>query len=310
MCDGDKALVVQDRTLTSIAKRNMKDIVPLYYNMRKAKGGLLTNEALYNGMSKAYVTGNIGPISNNITKIWNCGKPIEKEQLDVVKWLVMETNFTIDAAKTLYTPVRPQQADKIIKSYTKSKVPSFFAYAKDKAECQVEKINNSAMNRISQSIPSSRLKFSKTIGKFDYRMLMNKDYDFTIRESPIIDEYNYWVMRRSKVPIDEINDEVDDEDLWVYKQIKEKILQHGEINYVVNTLVNYCYTVKINSNKKILWSCFGDILVENLKVNTLNLGNICSICGRRFSPINSLQKCCCIECSKELDARNHRNIEG
>lgn len=307
-CDGDKALVVQDRTLTAVAKRNMKNIVPLYYNMRKAKGGLLTNEALYEGMSRAYTGGNIGIYSNAISKIWNCGKPIEEEQLNIVKWLVYQNNEVIDFAKTLYKSTPPKEIDALIKSYTKANVPNFFLYAKDKENNQVEPPNNSTMNRITAVIPSPRVHFSKTISKFDYRMLMNKDYDFTIRESPIIDEYNYWVFHR--YPVDEINESVDDEDLWIFKKIREKLLSYGEINYVVNTLVNYCYTVKVNSSKKILWSCFGDVLVDNLKKNTEDLGNICPICGKRFIPINSLQKCCCADCAKELDVRNHRNIEG
>lgn len=306
--DGDKALVVQDRTLTAVAKRNMRDIVPLYYNMRKAKGGLLTNEALYDGMSRAYTGGNIGPISNNITKVWNCGKQIEEEQLNVVKWLCLYNNAVIDYAKTLWLPTPPKEIDKIIKSYTKANVPNFFMYAKDKELHQVEQPNNSTMNRISAIIPDPMVKFSKTISKFDYRMLMNKDYDFTIRESPIIDEYNYWVMHR--YPVDEINESVDDEDLWIYKKIREKLLVFGEVNYVVNTLVNYCYTVKVNSSKKILWSCFGDVLVGNLKKNTEDLGNICPICGKRFVPINSLQKCCSIECAKKLNVcKQHERDE-
>lgn len=187
-------------------------------------------------------------------------------------------------------------------------MPKFFIYAKDKTEPQVEEINNSTMNRISLAIPSPKVRFSKTIGKMDYRMLMNKDSDFTIKESPIIDEYNYWV--RHSYPVDELNEDVENEDLWIYQQIRDKLLQYGNIDYIVNTLVNYCYTVKINSSKKILWSCFGDILIKNLKENTKELGNICPICGRRFAPINSLQKCCSTICAKELDVRNHRNIEG
>ena len=141
-------------------------------------------------------------------------------------------------------------------------------------------------------------------------MLMNKDYDFTIRESPIIDEYNYWVTHR--YPVNEIQESVDDEDLWIYKKIREKILQYGEINYVVNTLVNYCYTVKVNSNKKILWACFGNILIDNLRNNTKDLGNICPICGKRFKPMNSLQKCCSTECGQELNVRKQcdRNMKN
>lgn len=164
------------------------------------------------------------------------------------------------------------------------------------------------MNRISAVVPNPKVRFSKSISKFDYRMLMNKDYDFTIRESPIIDEYNYWVTHR--YPVDEINESVDDEDLFIYQQIRNKILSYGEINYVVNTLVNYCYTVKVNSSKKVLWSCFGDVIIKNLKKNTAGLGHICPICGKRFNPINSLQKCCSNECAKEADVRNHRNLEG
>lgn len=95
MCDGDKSLVVQDRTLTAVAKRNMKDIRPLAYDLKKAKGGFITNDSLYEGMVRAYTGGNIGPISNNITKVWNSGD-IHEEQLNVVKWLCMYNNAVID----------------------------------------------------------------------------------------------------------------------------------------------------------------------------------------------------------------------
>lgn len=61
-----------------------------------------------------------------------------------------------------------------MKSYTKNKLPAFFEFAKDKSKDQVEKSNDSTMNRISKSIPSSRISYCKTISKFDYRMLMNQ----------------------------------------------------------------------------------------------------------------------------------------
>lgn len=93
--DGDKALVIQDRTLTAVAKRNMKGIVPLAYNLRKAKGENLNSENLYTGMVHAYTGGNIGPISNNITKVWNSNDKISEEQLNVVRWLCMENNQVI-----------------------------------------------------------------------------------------------------------------------------------------------------------------------------------------------------------------------
>lgn len=93
--DGDKLLVIKDSLLTRIAKRNMKDIVPLAYNLRKAKGDILSNNSLYEGMSHAFTGGNIGPISNNISRVWN-SENIGEEQYNVVRWLCYTNNAVID----------------------------------------------------------------------------------------------------------------------------------------------------------------------------------------------------------------------
>lgn len=71
--DGDKSLVVADKTLIEVAERNIEkfDIVPLYYNMRKAEPVHLDNAEIYNGLNAAFTGGNIGIYSNNISKIWN-----------------------------------------------------------------------------------------------------------------------------------------------------------------------------------------------------------------------------------------------
>lgn len=284
--DGDKTLVIQDRTLTAVAKRNMKGIVPLAYNLRKAKGENLNSENLYNGMVHAYTGGNIGPISNNITKVWNSNDKISEKQLNVVRWLCMENNQVIDYAKTLWKGTRPKNIDKIIKSYTKAQVPNFFIYAKDKEIGNVENTNNSTMNRISAMIPNSKIKYSKTIGKFDYQMLMNKDSDFTIKRNPILDKYDYWQKHwKSIANLEDVH--VDQDDLWAFKKIREDLLSLGEKDYVINTLIVYSYTVKKTSTKKLLWSCFGKEIIENLKINTQDLGRVCKICGKRFVPFHS-----------------------
>lgn len=295
-CDGDKSLVVKDRTLTKIAKRNMADIRPLAYDLKKAQPAILTPESMYQGMIHAYTGGNIGPISNNITKIWNSGE-IGQEQLDVVKWLCFENNAVIDYAKTLWLPERPKSIDKIIKRYTKSSVPQFFIYAKDKDDTQVEPINESTMNRISDSIPDVRVKYNKNIGKFDWRMLIDQDVDYTIREdSEVIKSYNYWLRNRSK-----FNDELDnikDGDDYVSRRVREEILAASgeDLAYVVNSLVAYSYTVKKSSNKKMLWACFGWDIVRNLEQNLVGMGRICPICGKRFKPRDELQKYCGSAC--------------
>lgn len=103
--DGDKSLVVKDKVLTSCAKRNMQDIYTLSYDLKKAKADIVTTDSLYSGMARAYTSGNIGPVSNNITKIWNSGE-ITQEELDVVKWLCFENNAVINKSVTSYSNMR------------------------------------------------------------------------------------------------------------------------------------------------------------------------------------------------------------
>ena len=100
--DGDKSLVVADKTLISVAERNMKGIVPLYYNMKKAGATEINNKSIYAGLNAAFTGGNIGIYSNDISKIWNnevfiSGTEEEKQEaIDAVKLLCLENNFTID----------------------------------------------------------------------------------------------------------------------------------------------------------------------------------------------------------------------
>lgn len=303
--DGDKALVVKDRLLTKIAKRNMQGIVPLAYNLKKAKAEQLSTESMYQGMAHAYTGGNIGPISNNITKVWNSGE-IGEEQLNVVKWLCFQNNAVIDYAKTLWLPEPPKEIADTIKSYTKAKVPDFFIYAKDKESHQVEKPNNSTMNRIAASIPDPKIRFSKSISKFDYRMLMNLDCDFSISgDSPVVKAYDYWNVRQNLLSNNEETYEAQ-ESLYLYRRLKEEIVVMSgkdDIDYIVNTLVAYLYTARKNSAKKVLWACFGDVMLENLKRNLEGKGKVCQICGKRFIQKTKGQRasCCSEECSKQLD---------
>ena len=309
--DGDKLLVVKDRLLTKIAKRNMENIVPLAYNLQKAKGGFLSWESMYEGMVHAYTGGNIGPISNNITKVWN-SENIGQEQLNVVGWLTFYNNAVIDYAKTLWLPQPPKQITKTIQSYTKAKVPNFFQYAKDKRgepktnkekeinlPSQVELSNNSTMNRIASKIPDPKIKFSKTISKFDYRMLMNLNCDFSIlSNNPVIKSYDYWNARQYLFNIEEDKHQKQ-EDIYIYQQIRQKIIadcKDKSLDYIVNTLVAYLYTVRQSSQKKTLWASFGDIIVINLQNNLKNNDKICPICGKRFQLKKNNQNYCSESC--------------
>lgn len=305
MCDGDKLLVIKDRLLTRIAKRNMKEIVPLAYNLKKAKGEILSQDSLYEGMSNAYVGGNIGPISNNISRVWN-SENIGEEQLNVVKWLCYTNNQVIDYAKTLWLASPPKQVQDTIHKYTKAALPNFFIYAKDKLSSQVESVNNSTMNRISQAISDSRVKFLKTVNKFDYRTLMNQNCDFSVSENnPVVKSYDYWNVRQKMFNEQDLN--VKDQDLYKYKQIRQKIIEESQetLDYIVNTLVAYLYTVRPNSTKKTLWACFGDVILQNIKNNLNEAEKVCPMCGKRFLPNQKAPHsvCCSIECSRAREAQ-------
>lgn len=90
--DGDKSLVVADPTIIKVAERECADVVALYYPMAKAAAAQITPESLYDGMVAAWTNGNIGAISNQISRIWASDNP----DTDAVKILCMENNFIID----------------------------------------------------------------------------------------------------------------------------------------------------------------------------------------------------------------------
>ena len=80
---------------------------------------------------------------------------------------------------------------------------------------------------------------------------------------------------------------------------RDKIIEETryDLDYITNTLVVYFYTIKKSSNKELLWSCFGDIIVENLKKNVKD--KICPICGKRFEPRDNTNTVYCSdECYK------------
>lgn len=307
-CDGDKLLVLKDKKLINVAKRNMQGVVPLYYNMRKGKAEQINAETLYHGMALAYTGGNIGPVSNNITKIWNCGN-IDEQALSAIKWLCMTNNEVIDYAKTLYRSTPPKDVAKTIQSYTKLKTPNFFQYAKDKDEEKCEKTNNSTMNRISDSFKFETVIFSKTLSKFDYRMLLSdKKFGLTADSYKVLERYDYW--NRHKASIFNLGDKNLKDDNYAFLKIRSNIIDETGlgVEFIANSLVKFLYQDRKNSLKKLLWSCFGDVLVENLKKNTEGLGKICQVCGKRFKPNRGEQNLyCSTECYAE--ANRQKSLE-
>ncbi|MFI2856817.1 hypothetical protein ACH6EH_06725 [Paenibacillus sp. JSM ZJ436] len=292
--DGDKALVCNDKTLVEVAERNMKGIYPLYYKMAKADAEKISSDSVYNGLIAAYTGGNIGMISNDITKIWNS----DNVNLDVIKMLCMENNFVIDYAKTLYKPVRPQNKKKMITGYTKAKVPHFFIQAKDKEVKNVSDANNSTMNRLAKMINNPRLNFkAANIGTFDYKVLLSdKDAEVVLDEDLIntyieLDQKKHFMMKGT------LEDSDTSDDIIIYKHIRNSLLnKEYSINQVVDMLVAHLYITNNSNYKTTLWSSFGDVLVANLKKNVdmgLDSGFMqCSECGKRILLNGSNQQMC------------------
>lgn len=342
--DGDKSLVVADKTLIKVAERNLDkfDIVPLYYNMRKAEPVHLDNAAIYGGLHAAFIGGNIGIYSNNISKIWNSevfisGTDEEKKRaIDVIRLLCMENNFVIDYAKTLYKPERSDKEKDLITEFTKDLLPHFFIYAKDKKDNQVSDINASLVNKLNDIIPNPRINCRKLgLDKIDYKLMMHDvnaackvaftDSGKIIKEKtdPLIVKYcelnkKYQFALNDAVKgfsSDDLSKSKMRRDLK-YKAISKHIIEELSVyGYsdveIVDILVKYLYGIKSGKNKMALWLCYGDIVYNNLSNNVkLNTKEIqCVDCGKWFNvDIKDNETCRCGECYKEY-RREYKRIK-
>jgi hypothetical protein len=197
-------------------------------------------------------------------------------------------------------PTRPEDVNQIISQYIKAKVPHFFIYAKDKEEKNVEKLNDSVVNKLNYLVPNKPIQFKKILGKLNYKMLM-KNKKVSTDESIIVtfeklDKSKRWLIKSKEKS--ESN-----ETLFIYKYIREELLKtHDDINYVVDVLVKYLY-IKKSSRKETLWKSFGDILFENLQYNLENTKQ-CESCGSRID-IKSNKTKYCNDCAKYI--KNEQN---
>ena len=334
--DGDKALVVADPTIIQVAERNMKDIVPLYYNMKKAQPVQLSNDTIYKGLNAAFTGSNIGQYSNNISKIWNSevfvsGSEEEQQQaIDVIKLLCMENNMCIDSAKTLYMPERPHHIKKLVTQFTKANVPHFFKYAKDKEDWQVAEYNSTFVNKLSNVIPNPRINCrSLGLGTIDYKMLMDNpgieckvSFDSKgkldkANTDPLIikyiefnQKYGYTLSNAARtntnISPDMLVNTQAKQDV-VYKQISDEIrAEFAEFGYseseITDILVKYLYGIKESKHKVVLWLCYGEYILANLErqLRLQTKTTQCIDCGEWIEVSTKDNKTCrCKECTLE-----------
>ena len=277
------------------AERNCRDVVPLYYEMKKAPAHVVDADLMWQGMRYAYDGGKIGPISNSISKIWNSEVP----DLDAIKLLCAQTNYTIDYAKTLYMPDWPEDAAKRMQTASSGKVPHFFIYAKDKAARQVEPANGSVVNRLEKIVRSPNLRFERrTLGKFDHRMLMrNPETQITERDMPVIERFNDLASACGSRLTDEDNGK--DNQSYVFRQIREAVLAlDGDAGHVTDLLVLQLFAIQNSKRKRVFWGCFGDVVLENLRRNIDQNTILCECCGRRLLP-TALRQRMCPDCAEK-----------
>lgn len=339
--DGDKSLVVADETIIPIAERNMNGIVPLYYNMKKASPVQLNNRTIYDGLNAAFVGGNIGIYSNNISKIWNSevfinGTDEEKQEaINLIKLLCMENNFVIDYAKTLYKPERPKHLHEKITEFTKGNVPHFFVYAKDKLDTQVENVNESFVNKLDYKIVNPRIN-SRSIGlkPIDYKMMVGNpnikcraifDKSGRINEElsdPMIVKYfelnNKYHFKVNMECADMLRGELLNntqlkQDLFFKRiaiEIRDELSQFGySDSEIADILVKLLYHTKPSSHKSVLWFCYGGYIVENLKRNFSQNTKViqCVDCGEWFEiGIKDTKSCRCNDCQLDYDRYRKR----
>lgn len=293
----------------------MTDVIPLYYDMKKATKEPITNSNLFKGLSLAYTGGNIGVYSNDISKIKNSSNmslnsKSYNEALTCIKWLCLENNQTIDYAKTLYKSTRPDNVDSIIKKYTKEKLPHFFVYAKDKEETQVEKPNNSPVNRIRKLFPPKKINYNfkkENIGYFDYHVLMS---------NPNV-ERNQKVIETFKKLAKNIKHNITGYDkdgnyLPIITDIKNQMSALGYDNtYICDVLVKELFGTTKSADKRAFWHIYGDIVYENICNNINNNFIQCERCKKRFYIETHDQKYCkkCLKKISKLSLANKKILK-
>lgn len=315
-CDGDKLLLVADRDFIRIAQRNMEDIVPLYYHMKKARPERLSHQSIYQGLHTAFVNGNIGIYSNDISKIWNSdvfldGSAEEQaEAIDCVRLLCCENNFIIDSAKTLYVPRRPDWFTSVVTKYTRQKLPAFFAYAKDKLPEQTAPPNKSFVNQLARLIPDMPIRTADLrLPAPDYRKLMaNPEIKCSREVAALYRKLNNTYRFRMNH-----KEEYSDNLRYIACDIRQQFTDLGyPPETIADMLVEYNYGGERRS-KELLWFCFGRIIADHLLANVEAPRTKyiqCIDCGRWLEVPSSSRSRRCEDCRKAASQRKYRKYNS
>ena len=304
--DGDHICLVHDEAFLNVLDRQK---YPLVYEMTKALPSVISNQAVMNCLMSSFQNENIGYVSNSITKIFNSATEPDTK---LVKILCAYNNFVIDYFKTQKSMDLKEYAE-IYEQYKDSGVvrcPYFFHFAKDKKLTQCETFNTeSNSDRICRYV--SR-KTASGMSKIEYGEnekfqpeILKRLQDEVKRQS---EEYSQMRLLLAELKSERTNwykkikddlkiKESEQEIFNIYCRIKfSKIFSDPQkiVDYLVD--IEYYTEENMTDKKDILWSCYGDILYDNL---CRNLEHPEPLPVRRAVQKTSQKKQCDIEESRD-----------
>lgn len=230
-------------------------------------------------------------------------------------------------------PERPPLIKDRIAYYTNVNVPHFFKYAKDKEDYQIANINNSFVNKLENKIPNPRISCKyvsdgkiKKLEKPDYKLMMhNPEIDIEIVKSKtgqLIDGTNsvvlkyiekareYWQKINAVLVQDYPRDALSKTQIRkevsynkIIEEVKYELSQFGYSDVeVADILVKYLYGIKESKYKDLLWTCYGEYILDSLqnhiRIKTKEIQ--CIDCGEWFEVgIKDTRTNRCEQCQKE-----------
>ena len=315
--DGDEALVVSNKEdyLINLAKRQMKGLNPLYYEMGKASAKEINLKNEFESLRFVYEKSNIGKVSNTLTNIWS--RDDCEDYKDEIKKLCAYNNWIIDSAKTLELPKLPKNIKELMDNKT---YPYFFHFAKKKKFNECREIGNGVIDRICKDIDSiekKRFYYGKEFGKFDLNKLLHDNKIICNKE--LIEYFNVLeknTIKRIKFYATKYQDDCD----FNFKELCYSDARKEFLEYCKDNDIEYLTAIDIvvrsgfekdKMKLTFIFNTFGaaifNNLTENLKNRSLDNGwKMCEVCGNRFKLNSKYSNAIyCKKCSDKIEKEKH-----
>lgn len=283
--DGDMCYISSSK---DIIDHVPKDCLPLYYDMPKAKPQEINKENIKQTLRRAFEANQIGDISNALTKYLS-QKYDKGFNLDMnfIARLQAWNNFTIDFPKTGVNIKLPEKDQILYEKLLKQKSPYFFQWAKNKSETAVAHGGNGVVDRICLYIQKNagynRFKYFNTNDdeKFNPAMLSNGT-EIDRSSKAYIDLQRLLFIAQKDInrltgQLNKIKKENDQDREFAskfdvtYQYYRDEMIKlfEGDAETCANCLVDieYYQKYRVNQSKAILWNCFGQELLQNIKNN-------------------------------------------